>query len=27
VLEWNGGKAAFTVDFRFADGEAVSKFH
>jgi len=27
ALERNGGKAAFAVDFRFADGEAVSKFH
>ena len=27
TLERNGGKAAFAVDFRFVDGEAVSKFH
>src|SRR5437764_12056021 len=27
ALEQNGGKAAFAIDFRLADGEAVSKFH
>src|SRR2546423_12900812 len=27
ALERNDGKAAFAVDFRFADSEAVSKFH
>src|SRR2546423_3563085 len=27
ALERNGGKATFAVDFRFAHGEAVSKFH
>ena len=26
ALERNSGKAAFAVDFRFANGEAVSKF-
>ena len=27
ALERNDGKAAFAIDFRLADGEAVSKFH
>ena len=27
ALEQNDGKAAFAIDFRLADGAAVSKFH